>query len=135
MATCADGAAGAASSAAATSAGQQALLAEAGGGAVDPEIRRRIAEENKSLAAVEQALFTRLLKWREPNTLGATVDAQAEAERLRANRGERPAGDRGRNADRGRSGARARSARWSRRCSDDDVARSPGRAASASRWS
>jgi hypothetical protein len=78
--------------AAATSAGQQALLGEAGGGATDPEIRRRIAEENQSLAAVEDELFTRLLHWREPVTLGATVDAQAEAERLRANRSSgRPA--------------------------------------------
>ena len=58
----------------------------------DPEIRRRIAEENQSLAAVEDELFTRLLHWREPVTLGATVDAQAEAERLRANRSSgRPA--------------------------------------------
>jgi hypothetical protein len=69
-----------------TSAGQEALLGEAGGDAVDPEIRRRIAEENQSLAAVEDELFTRLLQWREPVTLGATVDAQAETERLRANR-------------------------------------------------
>jgi hypothetical protein len=75
-----------------SSAGQQALLAEAGGDAADPNIRRQIAEENQSLAQVEQALFTRVMKWREPNTLGATVDAPAEAERLRANRakGEPP---------------------------------------------
>jgi Protein of unknown function (DUF3035) len=80
----------------ATSAGQQELVAEAGGSTADPQIRRQIAEENQSLAVVEQALFTRVMKWREPNTLGATVDAPAEAERLRANRskGEPPtAGD------------------------------------------
>jgi hypothetical protein len=80
----------------ASSAGQQALLAEAGGNDSEPDIRRRIAEENQSLAQVEQALFTRVMKWREPNTLGATVDAPAEAERLRTNRakGEPPtAGD------------------------------------------
>ena len=68
------------------SAGQQALLVEAGGGNVDHEIRRRIAEENQSLATVEQAMFTKLLKWREPDALGAVVDAPAEAERLLANR-------------------------------------------------
>jgi hypothetical protein len=68
------------------SAGQQALLVEAGGGNVDPEIRRRIAQENQSLATVEQAMFTKLLKWREPDALGAVVDAPAEAERLLANR-------------------------------------------------
>ena len=61
---------------------------EAGGGAIDPDVRRRIAEENQSLAAVEEELFTRLLQWREPETLGATVDAPAEAERLLANRAD-----------------------------------------------
>jgi hypothetical protein len=70
----------------ASSAGQQALLGKAGGGNVDPEVRRRIAEENQSLATVEQAMFTRLLKWRQPAALGAVVDAPAEAERLLANR-------------------------------------------------
>jgi hypothetical protein len=66
--------------------GQQALLTQAGGDGADPDVRRRIAAENQSLAAVEQAMFTRLLKWREPDTLGAVVDAPAEAERLLANR-------------------------------------------------
>ena len=70
------------------SGGQQALLQEAGGGAIDPAIRQRIAAENQSLAAVEGALFTRLLQWREPVTLGATVDAPAEARRLLANRAD-----------------------------------------------
>jgi hypothetical protein len=70
----------------ASSAGQQALLGKAGGGTVDPEIRRRIAQENQSLATVEQAMFTKLLKWRQPAALGAVVDAPAEAERLLANR-------------------------------------------------
>ena len=70
----------------ASSAGQQALLGEAGGGNVDPEIRRRIAEENQALATVEEAMFTKLLKWREPDALSAVVDAPAEAERLLANR-------------------------------------------------
>jgi hypothetical protein len=70
----------------AASTGQQALLTRAGGNGIDLDVRRRIAEENQSLAAVEQAMFTRLLKWREPDTLGAVVDAPAEAERLLANR-------------------------------------------------
>jgi hypothetical protein len=70
----------------ALSAGQQALLVETGGRDVDPEIRQRIAAENQALAAVEQEMFTRLLQWRQPNTLGAVVDAPAEAERLMANR-------------------------------------------------
>jgi hypothetical protein len=70
----------------AASTGQQALLTRAGGNGIDLDVRRRIAEENQSLAAVEEAMFTRLLKWREPDTLGAVVDAPAEAERLLANR-------------------------------------------------
>jgi hypothetical protein len=69
-----------------SSAGQQALLVKAGGGNVDPDVRRRIAAENQSLATVEEEMFTRLLKWREPAALGAVVDAPAEAERLLANR-------------------------------------------------
>jgi len=70
----------------AASRGQQALLSEAGAEAVDPAVRQRIAEENQALASVEQETFTRLLKWRQPVSLGAVVDAPAEAERLLANR-------------------------------------------------
>jgi hypothetical protein len=70
----------------ATSSGERALIAEATTGPVDPEIRRRIAEENMQLAQVEQALFTRLVKWREPQTLAVAIDPAAETERLRANR-------------------------------------------------
>ena len=70
------------------SVGQQALLQEAGAGAIDPDVRQQIAAENQSLAAVEGELFTRLLLWREPVSLGATVDAPAEARRLLANRAD-----------------------------------------------
>jgi hypothetical protein len=70
------------------SAGQQALLAKASGGAVDPNIRRQIAADNDALVQVEGQLFTRLMKWREPTSLGATVDAPAEAQRLMTNRAE-----------------------------------------------
>ena len=54
--------------------GERALLAEATTAPVDPQIRRKIAEENMQLAEVEQALFTRLVKWTEPNTLAVAVD-------------------------------------------------------------
>lgn len=87
-----DSAAPAAASLPTASTGQQVLLQEAGGRATDPDIRQRIAAENQSLAAVEGDLFTRLLEWRQPVKLGATVDAPAEAERLLANRaGGQPA--------------------------------------------
>ena len=65
---------------------ERALVAQATPTPVDPEIRRRIAEENMELAQVEQALFTRLVKWREPQNLGVVIDPVAESERLRANR-------------------------------------------------
>ena len=68
------------------SSGERALVAQATPTPVDPEIRRRIAEENMELAQVEQALFTRLVKWREPQNLGTVIDPVAESERLRANR-------------------------------------------------
>jgi hypothetical protein len=72
----------------AVSTGEQALVAEATTAPADPQIRRRIAEENMQLAEVEQALFTRLVKWTEPQTLSAPVDPVAETERLRTNRAE-----------------------------------------------
>jgi hypothetical protein len=70
------------------SSGERALIAQATTTPVDPEIRRRIAEENMELAQVEQSLFTRLVKWRQPQTLGTVVDPVAETERLMANRAE-----------------------------------------------
>jgi hypothetical protein len=72
----------------AASSGERALVAETTTVPADPEIRRRIAEENMQLAQVEQALFTRLVKWTEPNTLAVPVDPVAETERLRTNRAE-----------------------------------------------
>jgi hypothetical protein len=68
------------------SSGERALVAQATTTPVDPDIRRRIAEENMELAEVEQALFTRLVMWRQPQSLGTVVDPVAETERLRANR-------------------------------------------------
>ena len=70
----------------AVSSGERALLAEATTVPVDPDIRRKIAEENMQLAQVEDELFTRLVKWREPSTLEVAIDPAAETERLRANR-------------------------------------------------
>jgi hypothetical protein len=66
--------------------GEMAMVALAGGNQADPDIRRTIAEENQTLADVEASLFTRIVKWREPSTMGATIDAPAEAQRLRDNK-------------------------------------------------
>jgi hypothetical protein len=70
------------------SSGERALVAQATTVPTDPDIRRKIGEENMQLAQVEQDLFTRLLYWRDPSTLGATIDPAAETQRLRANRAE-----------------------------------------------
>jgi Protein of unknown function (DUF3035) len=70
----------------AASSGERALIAQATTAPVDPEIRRKIAEENMQLAQVEAELFTRLVKWNQPQTLAVAVDPVAETERLRANR-------------------------------------------------
>jgi hypothetical protein len=69
-------------------AGEQAMVTLAGGTQADPAIRRTIAEENQALADVEASLFTRIVDWRKPSTMGATVDAPAEVQRLRTNRVE-----------------------------------------------
>jgi Protein of unknown function (DUF3035) len=66
--------------------GERAMVALAGGSQADPDIRRTIAEENQALADVEASLFTRIVKWRDPSTMDATVDAPAEAQRLRDNK-------------------------------------------------
>ena len=70
----------------AVSSGERALIAQTTTTPVDPEIRRKIAEENMQLAQVEEELFTRLVKWRQPSTLAVAIDPAAETERLRANR-------------------------------------------------
>jgi hypothetical protein len=66
--------------------GERAMVALAGGNQADPNIRRAIDEENQALADVESSLFTRIVKWRDPSTLGTTIDAPAEAQRLRDNK-------------------------------------------------
>lgn len=66
--------------------GEMVLVMLAGGDQASPDIRRALAEENQALADVEASLFTRVVKWREPSTMGATIDAPAEAQRLRDNR-------------------------------------------------
>jgi hypothetical protein len=72
----------------AVTSGERALIAEATTVPSDPEIRRRIAEENMQLAQVESELFTRLVKWNQPDTLAVAVDPVAETERLRTNRAQ-----------------------------------------------
>jgi hypothetical protein len=65
--------------------GELAMVALAGGDQ-NAGIRRTVAEENQALADVESSLFTRVVKWRDPSSLGATIDPSAEAQRLRDNK-------------------------------------------------
>jgi hypothetical protein len=62
------------------------MVALAGGNQSSPEIRRTIAVENQALADVEASMFRRIVAWRDPSTMGATIDAPAEAQRLRDNK-------------------------------------------------
>ena len=66
--------------------GERALVVQTTTTPTDPDIRRKIAEENMRLAQVEQELFTRLVMWRDPQGLGTTIDPAAESQRLRTNR-------------------------------------------------
>ncbi len=65
--------------------GELAMVTLAGGDQ-NSGIRRTVAAENQALADVESSLFTRVVKWRDPATMGATIDPSAEAQRLRDNK-------------------------------------------------
>lgn len=64
--------------AAPTSEGEQALLARTGSAATDPNIRRKISEEQAAPAPVEDALFTRLMDEPEPSDIAPTVVEQRQ---------------------------------------------------------
>jgi hypothetical protein len=66
------------------STGEQALLARVGG-PVDPDIRRRLLEENTELARIDDSRFLIILDWqrRRMQPQGEPIDAGAEATRLR----------------------------------------------------
>ena len=67
------------------SGGEQALLTDTRTQA-DPEIRRRLLEENTELANIDESRFLMILDWqrRRMTPQGTPVNATAEAERLRA---------------------------------------------------
>jgi hypothetical protein len=67
------------------SSGEQALLSDARTTA-DPDIRRRLLEENTELANIDDSRFLIILDWqrRRMTPQGTPIDAAAEAERLRA---------------------------------------------------
>lgn len=67
------------------SGGEQALLTDARTPA-DPEIRRRLLEENTELANIDESRFLMILDWqrRRMTPQGTPINAAGEAERLRA---------------------------------------------------
>lgn len=79
-------AAGGPTAASATSNGQEALVSRLVTSPTDPDIRDKLARENLALAEAEGELYTRLMKWQQPEALGQTVDPAAESKRLLANR-------------------------------------------------
>ena len=66
-------------------AGEQSLLASADALNPDPSIREEIERQYSIYAHEEEGFFESLLFWREEEKAGITVDATAEAERLREN--------------------------------------------------
>lgn len=69
------------------------LLAKAGADRADPQIRAVISQENGYLALENKTLVDRLIFWSDKETTDAavpasTVDAKAEAERLKKNQAE-----------------------------------------------
>lgn len=66
------------------SSGEQALIARVAGPA-DPDIRRKLLEENTELAAIDDSRFLVILNWQRQRLLpqGEPIDAAGEAARLR----------------------------------------------------
>lgn len=75
----------------APSQGESALLSRTGSERADPEIRQKVAVESASSGETNPTLLGRLLDWRQPASTDATLDAAAEAERLRGQRAQPPA--------------------------------------------
>lgn len=65
--------------------GEQALLARLDADDVDPDIRRRVDQESKVLAADDRNIVERMMFWRELAAPGVVVDAGAEASRINEN--------------------------------------------------
>lgn len=65
--------------------GESVLLEKAGAGDTDPEIRQIIDREFSDFAREQDGFVDWVMFWRDEEALGTTVDAEAEAQRLREN--------------------------------------------------
>jgi hypothetical protein len=65
--------------------GEQALLLSAGASEAEPEIRQLVDRETQQINAESEDFIDLLVFWRKPDQPGVTVDASAEARRLREN--------------------------------------------------
>jgi hypothetical protein len=65
--------------------GESVLLQKAGAADTDPEIRQIVDREFSDFAREQDGFVEWVMFWREEEPLGTTVDAKAEAQRLREN--------------------------------------------------
>ncbi len=63
----------------------QALLAKAGADKATPDIRRKVDEESSAIVEADNGFTEKLIFWRSAPIPGDPVDAQGEANRLKAN--------------------------------------------------
>ena len=69
----------------AASAGEAAFLAQAGAGNAQPNVRAALDAETRNLIAADKRWTDRLIFWQKQEAPYTTVDASAEAKRLRDN--------------------------------------------------
>ncbi len=67
------------------SAGESALLREAGADKAEPSIRGKVDRETAKMLEGDKSFLEGVMVWTKPNPKGTIVDAEKEAERLRAN--------------------------------------------------
>lgn len=65
--------------------GEQSLLAKANAQSADPEIRRKVNEENTALVEADKSFTDKLLFWQDKPPPGTVVDASKEQKRLQDN--------------------------------------------------
>ena len=65
--------------------GEQGLLTKAGAQSADPDIRRKVNEENTALVEADKSFTDKLLFWQDKPPPGDVVDASKEQKRLQDN--------------------------------------------------
>jgi hypothetical protein len=65
--------------------GEQALMIKSGADKAPPDIRRKVDEESSAIVEADNGFTEKLIFWRSAPIPGDPVDAQGEANRLKAN--------------------------------------------------